>query len=179
MSVELPTKPAPFELPEEILSRIELLLMDCDGVLTDGRVWVDDSGAQHKAFSVIDGYGLVMLREAGVTLALVTRDPSAIPRHRAEKLGFHHVFGDVTEKGACVRRLLRELGLSSEEAAFVGDDLPDLEAFAEVGLALAPSSARPEVLVEADVVTVAGGGRGAIREICDAILRARRSAGQG
>ena len=171
-------RPTVSDLDPGRLARLDVLFMDCDGVLTDGRVWLDELGQQSKAFSIIDGYGLVMLREAGVQLVLVTRDPSPIPRLRAARLCFHQVHQDVRDKGLTVRAVLASLGLAPEAAAFVGDDLPDLDAFEAVGLAIAPATARPAVKAAADAVTEADAGHGAVRELCDAILAARARAGR-
>ncbi|MBH25658.1 MAG: 3-deoxy-D-manno-octulosonate 8-phosphate phosphatase [Myxococcales bacterium] len=158
------------------LARLELLIVDCDGVMTDGRVWLDASGRETKAFSVIDGHGLWMLREDGVRLGMITRDRSGIPAVRARKLQFDIIHTAIDHKGACVRAMLSEQGLDADVVGYMGDDIPDLEAFAEVGLRVAPASARPEVLRAADAVTDASGGHGAVRELCDAVLAARRGA---
>ena len=154
--------------------RVKLMIFDCDGVLTDGRVWLDASGRETKAFSVIDGHGVWMLRGAGVKVGMITRDRSGIPAVRAKKLKFDIIHSSIDDKGSCAREVLERCGLVASEVGYMGDDIPDLEAFAEVGLSLAPSSARPEVLRDADAVTVAPGGHGAVREVCDAILEALR-----
>ena len=159
------------------LAAVELIFLDCDGVLTDGRVWVDSKGNETKAFSVIDGHGLWMIKDAGVRLALVTRDRSGIPRARASKLRFDFIETGVDDKARRVAAILGEVGLAADEAAYIGDDVPDLEAFELVGLTIAPSTARPEIVAVADVITAAPGGAGAVREVCDAILRARTTRG--
>jgi 3-deoxy-D-manno-octulosonate 8-phosphate phosphatase (KDO 8-P phosphatase) len=166
-------KPRPRDLDPERLAQIDLVILDCDGVLTDGRVWVDASGNETKAFSVIDGQGLVMVREEGVRLAMVTTDRSGIPLARATKLGFEFIRTHIEDKRTTVRQILAESGVSPERAIFMGDDLPDLPAFEEVGLAVAPSTARPEVVAAAEAVTVGEAGAGAVRELCDAIRAAR------
>jgi 3-deoxy-D-manno-octulosonate 8-phosphate phosphatase (KDO 8-P phosphatase) len=161
------------DLPAERLALIQLFAMDCDGVLTDGRVWLDDQGHQSKAFSVVDGYGLTLLRDRGVTLALITRDPSPIPPLRARRLGFHHSFGDVQDKKACLLALAASLNLPPEAIAYMGDDLPDLPAFEAAGLRIAPPGSRAAVLRAAHATTGAQAGFGAVREVCDALLDAR------
>jgi 3-deoxy-D-manno-octulosonate 8-phosphate phosphatase (KDO 8-P phosphatase) len=161
------------------LARIELLALDVDGVLTDGRVLVGADGVERKLFSVIDGHGIVLVREAGVEVALVTRESSGIALARARKLGVRCVEGAM-DKRAVLRELREELGLSRPEVAYVGDDLPDLEAFAEAGVRIAVATARPEVRRSADWVTRAPGGGGAVREVCDRLLDARaRRRGKG
>jgi 3-deoxy-D-manno-octulosonate 8-phosphate phosphatase (KDO 8-P phosphatase) len=155
------------------LSRIRLLALDVDGVLTDGRLWLGADGVERKLFSCIDGHGLVMLREGGVEVAFITREASGIALARADKLKVR-CFEGVKAKGVVLRALREELGLSRGEVAYVGDDLPDLEAFAEAGLRIAVATARPEVRRAADWVTRAAGGNGAVREVCDRLLAARR-----
>ena len=162
------------ELSEARLRRLKLMIFDCDGVMTDGRVWVDASGTETKAFSVIDGHGIWLLRGSGVKVGMITRDRSGIPAVRAEKLKFDIIHSAIEDKGSCARRLMATHGLNPEEVGYMGDDLPDLEAFVEVGLKLAPASARPEVVEAADAVTKADGGHGAVREVCDVIIAARR-----
>lgn len=160
------------DLPAARLAAIRLFAFDCDGVLTDGRVQVSEDGAQAKTFSVVDGYGLTLLRERGFHLALITRDPSPIPRHRAQRLQIPHIFSNVMEKGTCLRELADRLGLPPEAIAYMGDDLPDLPAFEAAGLTVAPPNARRAVLQRADATTEALPGFGAVREVCDALLAA-------
>jgi 3-deoxy-D-manno-octulosonate 8-phosphate phosphatase (KDO 8-P phosphatase) len=155
------------------LARIALLVCDVDGVLTDGRVLLGEDGVERKLFSVIDGHGLVMLREAGVQVVLVTREPSGIAPARARKLGVP-CYPGALDKGEVLRQLREQRTLAREQVAYVGDDLPDLDAFAEAGLRIAVADARPEVRRAADWVTHARGGQGAVREVCDRILAARR-----
>jgi 3-deoxy-D-manno-octulosonate 8-phosphate phosphatase (KDO 8-P phosphatase) len=149
-----------------------LLCLDVDGVLTDGRVLLSPDGVEQKTFSVIDGHGIVMLREAGVDVCLVTREASGIAAARARKLRIRCIEG-VLQKGAVVRELRDELRVARSDAAFMGDDLPDLDAFEEVGLRISVPGARPEVRRAAHWSTRAPGGHGAVREVCDALLAAR------
>ena len=149
-----------------------MLALDVDGVLTDGRVLLGADGVERKLFSVIDGHGLFMLRDAGVELAIITREASGIARTRATKLRIRCHEG-VMKKGPVLRALREELGLRKAEVAFMGDDLPDLEAFAEAGLRITVPTARPQVLRAATWVTRAPAGNGAVREVCDALLKAR------
>ena len=154
-------------------SRIRLFAMDVDGVLTDGRILLGADGIERKFFSVIDGHGIVMLREAGFEVALITRESTGIARARAAKLKLRCMEG-VMEKGAALRGLREELGIERAEVAFMGDDLPDLSAFTEAGLRITVRTARPEVRRAADWVARAPAGDGAVREICDRLLAARR-----
>ncbi len=163
------------ELDPSRLRGIKMMVFDCDGVLTDGRVWLDAQGNEVKAFSVIDGHGLAMLRESGVVLAMVSRDMSEIPRRRAEKLRFEEIHHGIMDKKDKILEVMARRNLVPEEVGFMGDDVPDLVAFEEVGLRLAPATARPEVIAAADAVTVAPAGGGAVREVCDAFLAARNT----
>lgn len=157
------------------LERIRLLALDVDGVLTDGRVLLGADGVERKLFSVIDGHGLFMLRDAGMELAIITREASGIARVRAQKLKLRCHEG-VMEKGVVLRALREDLNLTREQVAFMGDDLPDLEAFGEAGVRITVPTARPQVLRAATWVTRAPAGNGAVREVCDALLEARARA---
>ena len=154
------------------LERIELLVLDCDGVLTDGQVLVDGQGAEVKRFSLRDGHGIALAREAGIQVAILTRMPSAALSARAAKLGIEQVVAS-RDKGAAVLELCRELGVAPSRAAFVGDDVFDLPAMERVGLGVAVGDAHPRVLARADLVTRRGGGQGAVRELVELILTNR------
>jgi YrbI family 3-deoxy-D-manno-octulosonate 8-phosphate phosphatase len=148
--------------------------MDVDGVLTDGGIWYTDRGDELKRFDVRDGQGLVLLREAGVVTAIVTRRRSEIVERRARELGIAEVNQEATDKAAVVQRLLARHAVRPAEACYVGDDVGDLPAMARVGLSVAVADAVPAVVKAAAYVTRAPGGRGAIRELCDLILSAKR-----
>lgn len=155
--------------------RIRLLVLDVDGVLTDGRLYLSASGEELKVFHVRDGSGLVALQRAGVTVAIVSgRDSPAVTR-RAAELGIRHVRQGVADKGAELDRLLGELGVAPEELACVGDDTPDAPMLRRAGLAIGVADAHPALLASAHWVTRAKGGRGAVREVCDLLLSARAS----
>lgn len=155
--------------------RIRLLVLDVDGVLTDGRLYLSASGEELKVFHVRDGSGLVALQRAGVTVAIVSgRDSPAVTR-RAAELGIRHVRQGVVDKGAELDRLLGELGVAPEELACVGDDTPDAPMLRRAGLAIGVADAHPALLASAHWVTRAKGGRGAVREVCDLLLSARAS----
>jgi len=159
--------------PPARLAAVRLVAMDVDGVLTDGGIWYTAEGDELKRFDVRDGQGLVLLRDAGVITAVVTRRHSEIVERRARELGIVEVHQDAADKGAVVQGILTRHGVSAAHACYVGDDLGDLPAMALVGVPVAVADAVPAVTRAAIYVTRAPGGRGAIRELCDLILSAR------
>ena len=155
--------------------RIRLLVLDVDGVLTDGGLFLSDSGEEFKVFHVRDGSGIVAVRRAGIEVAIISgRDCGAVVR-RAAELGIRHVRQGVADKGAELDALLGELGLTADETACVGDDTPDAPLLQRAGLAIGVADAHPALLAAAHWVTRAKGGRGAVREVCDLLLSARSS----
>jgi len=156
-------------------ARIKLLMIDVDGVLTDGGVYFASDGSRMLRFDAKDGMGISLLRRAGVICAIVSCGSNPAVEHRAEVLGIEHVVLGCPDdgKGRAVRELLQKLGISPEEAAFIGDDVTDLAAFEQVGLRIAVGDAVRQVQDAADWVTQADGGHGAVREVADAILEAR------
>ena len=161
--------------PAELLARaakIRLACFDVDGTLTDGRLYFDADGRESKAFHVLDGQGLVLLRKSGIEVALVTARDSASAAHRARDLGVRGHVG-VHDKLGTVQALATELGLALEHVAFMGDDLPDLGVMRAVGFAVAPASAHPWTREHAHWCTTARGGEGAARELCDLLLVAQ------
>ena len=157
----------------ERAARIRLVGFDVDGTLTDGRLWFDAEGRESKAFHAHDGLGLRLLEDSGIAVAWITARDSASARARARDLRLTHVHTGVHDKLACLRQLCATLGLAANEVAYMGDDLNDLCLFGEVGFAVAPANARPEVRERAHWVTAARGGEGAARELCDLVLKAR------
>jgi 3-deoxy-D-manno-octulosonate 8-phosphate phosphatase (KDO 8-P phosphatase) len=155
------------------LAAVRLVAMDVDGVLTDGGIWYTEQGDELKRFDVRDGQGLVLLRDAGVITAVVTRRHSKSVERRARELGIAEVHQDVADKGAVVQELLARHGVSAAHACYVGDDVGDLPAMAAVGVPIAVADAVAAVTRAAVYVTRAPGGRGAIRELCELILSAR------
>ena len=152
---------------------MRLLLSDVDGVWTDGRVTVHADGSESADFHVQDGYGLVLLRRAGVEVAVITgRDNPAVAA-RVRKLGIEVLRMGSFDKGLLVEELIRERGLLHEEVAAIGDDLPDLEMFERAGLRFAPPEGVEAVRAAADWVTSARAGFGALREVADLLLLAR------
>lgn len=153
---------------------IKLLFVDVDGVLTDGRILMDERGEEVACFYVRDGLGLKRLMSAGVEVVIVTGRTSGAVLHRARELGITQVYQGVQDKGALCRQVIRERGLQQSETASMGDDLPDLDMFSETGLAIAVADAADEVRSRAHLVTTAPGGRGAVREACEWILNHQR-----
>lgn len=156
----------------ERAARIRLACFDVDGTLTDGRLYFDSNGLELKAFHVHDGQGLVLLRKAGIAVALVTARPSPIAEQRAAELGIE-AFTCVADKLACVRDIAARHGIGMDQVAFMGDDLPDLRVQAEVGLSVAPGDAHHWVRERVHWRTVSRGGHGAARELCDLLLGAQ------
>lgn len=157
----------------EKAAHIRLLILDVDGVLTDGGIILDAWGRECKRFDVKDGQGLKMAMASGIRVAVVTGRSSRATARRARELGIRDLYQGVERKGDLCRRLIQEGGLTREETCAVGDDLPDLEVFREVGLRIAVADAVQEVRQAADLVTRSGGGRGAVREVCEWLLRAQ------
>ena len=153
--------------------KIRLLVMDVDGVLTDGRMVLSDQGAELKMFHTHDGIGLALAHRAGLKTALVTGETSPIAKARGEKLGVGTVVLGARRKGEVVETLLAEHGLSAEALASMGDDLLDLPALQRAGLAVAPADAVADVKAVAHVVTRTPGGHGAVRECVELLLRAQ------
>ena len=160
-------------VPAQKLKRIQLLLLDVDGVLTDGSIIYSDAGSETKVFNVKDGLGLKLVMEAGIQVGLVTGRRSEALQHRCRDLGIRYLFDGVRQKDQLLEKILAQIGTVADSTAFVGDDLPDLGLMRRVGLAIAVADAHDLVRKNADWVTSAGGGRGAVREVCDALLVAR------
>lgn len=158
---------------ESRLAKVRLLLVDCDGVLTTGGVTWSNDGVEQKTFDIRDGLGFRLWQQAGGTSGIVTGRSSEIVRLRAEELGISVVRQGVEDKLATVAAILAEQGLAWEEAAFVGDDLPDLACVMRCGVGVAVADACPELRAAARLVTTLPGGRGAVREVVERLLRAR------
>ena len=153
--------------------KIRLLVMDVDGVLTDGRMVLSDKGDELKMFHTHDGIGLALAHRAGLTTALVTGETSPIAKARGDKLGVGTVVLGARRKGEVVEALLARAGLPAEALAYIGDDLLDIPALQRAGLAVAVADAVPDVRALAHVVTTAPGGHGAVRECVELLLRAQ------
>jgi len=155
------------------LRAIRLVTCDVDGVLTDGRIYVDDHGHEFKAYSAQDGQGLKMLAHAGIHVGWITGSKAPGIVHRARQLGVHHVVQGAEDKVTPWDRLRAELRLPAAACAHIGDDLPDVPLFNACGLAVAVPHAPAAVQARADYVTRRDGGKGAVRELCELILAAQ------
>ena len=154
-------------------SGISLLVLDVDGVLTDGSIRLDAAGREYKVFHVRDGCGIRQALEAGIEVAIISGRSCTAVEKRAAELGISHVHLGVSNKIAVFNELLNKLGIKAEAAACVGDDTPDLDCMQAAGLAVAVADAHPDLDAVADWHTQHGGGRGAVREVCDLLMSAR------
>jgi 3-deoxy-D-manno-octulosonate 8-phosphate phosphatase (KDO 8-P phosphatase) len=163
-------------MTQDLLQRgkaVKLAVFDVDGVLTDGRLYFCEDGSEIKTFSTLDGQGIKMLINSGVATAIITGRKNPIVERRAKSLGIAHLYQGREDKLVALDDLLAQLGLSYEQVAYLGDDLPDLAPIRRVGLGMAVANAVPFVREHADGVTQARGGEGAAREFCELILRAQ------
>ncbi len=161
-------------IDERIAARIQplrLLILDVDGVLTDGRISIDDAGLETKHFDVRDGHGIKMLLRTGVAVALLSGRKSNVVVHRARELGIEDVHQGVWRKAERLEEILHRRSLPAGTAAYVGDDIVDIPVLKRVGFAVAVADACEDVKAMADYVTVCGGGRGAVREVCELIMK--------
>ncbi len=152
---------------------VRLLIVDVDGVLTDGGLHFDNRGEEYKTFNSLDGHGLRMLLDSGIEVAVITGRKSKIVTHRMTELGVRHLYQGNRDKLPALEKLLAELGVDASETAYVGDDLPDLPIMQRVGLAIAVQNAHGFVKQHCDWVTSASGGHGAVREVTDFLLHAQ------
>lgn len=159
--------------------KIELLMCDVDGVLTDGGMYFGPDGQVMKRFNVKDGQGMTRLRDSGVKIAFITADSSPIGQVRGERLRVTEVHVGCKDKIAVAEDLMKRHGVNPEAAIYVGDDLPDLCMIGHVGIFVAPADAVDEVREKADYITENGGGHGAVREVCDAIWAHNRRLADG
>ena len=156
----------------EKAARVTLLLLDVDGVLTDGGIVYDDEGREIKRFHVRDGHGIKMLQRAGVAVGIITGRTSGVVAVRAKELGISVVRQGATDKVAAWREIVASRGEAPEATAYAGDDIVDLPLMKSVGFAAAPADAEPYVIEAADFVSSRAGGHGAVREVAEFILRA-------
>lgn len=152
---------------------IKLLILDVDGVLTNGGIILDDHGNELKIFHVRDGHGIKLLRRNGIEVAIITGRDSRVVARRAEELGIGHVFQKRFNKLSAYEELKAGLSLSDAEIAYVGDDVVDIPVMKRAGLAIAVADAHEDVIPFAHHVTVGGGGECAVREVCEIILKAK------
>lgn len=159
--------------PEQRAAAVRLLVLDVDGVLTDGRLYFGADGEAMKVFDVRDGHGVKLLREAGIEVAILSARSSPIVERRARELGIARVMQGATDKGAGFAALAGAMQVATEHCGYIGDDWPDLAALARAGFAATVADAAPEVRAVAHWTTAAPGGRGAVRELAEFILRAQ------
>jgi 3-deoxy-D-manno-octulosonate 8-phosphate phosphatase (KDO 8-P phosphatase) len=156
-----------------IAKNLKMLILDVDGVLTDGGIILDNEGNEYKAFHVRDGHGIKMLIRAGVHVAIITGRHSKVVERRAHELGITEVFQKCFDKRVVYRKLVEQYGLKENEVAYIGDDIVDAPIMAMAGLPIAVADATEEAKKYALIVTKSRGGRGAVREVTDFILKAK------
>ncbi|MCZ6890785.1 MAG: HAD hydrolase family protein [Gammaproteobacteria bacterium] len=152
---------------------VQLLILDVDGVLTDGRLFYNTSGVETKAFYAQDGAAIKMLQSVGIPVAIVTGRTSRIVEHRARELGITHVYQGVQDKADALAELTTSSRIAAHDMAHAGDDVADLALFRQVGFKVSVPSGHPVVLAAADYVTDNAAGLGAVREICQLIMQAK------
>ncbi|MBP1738980.1 MAG: 3-deoxy-D-manno-octulosonate 8-phosphate phosphatase, YrbI family [Deltaproteobacteria bacterium] len=161
------------EMTRKALAKVKLLILDVDGVLTDGRIIINDQGDETKHFNAKDGHGLRMLMQAGVEVALISGRRSGAAEFRARDLGITEVHMGVKDKSGVCAALVQRKKLGKAEICCIGDDLPDLPLFEQAGIAIAVADAVSEIRAAAAFSTKSRGGKGAVREICEAILKSK------
>lgn len=164
------------KLNENVLEKarkIKLLLIDCDGVLTDGKLYYSANGEELKVFHVRDGQGIVMWHEAGFHSGIISGRSSEIVQKRADELGIHHVKQGSKDKSVCFEEILAKSKVSAKEVAFIGDDVQDIVLFEKVGLPIAVADAHKKVFPYIIYRTNSAGGFGAVREVIDLLLKAK------
>ena len=159
----------------EKVRKIRLLVLDVDGVLTDGKLYFNNEGQEQKAFHTLDGHGIKMLRGSGVEVAIITGRQSKLVEKRANDLGVSLLKQGREDKFAALLELLEDFPCELQEIAFMGDDWPDLTVMSRAGLALCPPNAHNELLKRAHWVATAKAGEGAVREACDLIMLAQNT----
>jgi 3-deoxy-D-manno-octulosonate 8-phosphate phosphatase (KDO 8-P phosphatase) len=157
----------------EKLKHIELLLLDVDGVMTDGRIIWDTNGTEIKFFNVKDGHGIKLVQRAGIQIGIITGRISPVVDLRARELGIEILYQGALNKLDSYRTIKERTGLTDQQIAYMGDDVIDVPVMRRVGFSAAPADALPEVLHVADYVARARGGWGAVREVCDLLLKGR------
>ena len=157
----------------EKAAQIKLVIFDVDGVLTDGSLFLGDDGLEYKAFNSHDGHGMKMLQQSGVDIAIITGRTSKVVEIRMASLGINHVYQGQLDKNVAYNDILEKLSVSSDEIAYVGDDVVDLPVMTKVGLAIAVENAHSMVKQHAHWTTPRAGGRGAARDVCELLMEAQ------
>jgi len=156
---------------KERLQKIKLLLLDVDGVMTDGRIVFDSNGVESKFFNVKDGHGIKMIQRAGIEVGIISGRQSQVAANRAAELGINRVYQKAMDKITPYQDILDKTGLDDSQVAFMGDDIIDIPVLRRVGFAAAPADAVEEVIPHVHFITKNGGGCGAVREVCDLLLK--------
>ena len=157
----------------ELASKIRLLLLDVDGILTDGKLYFSNSGEESKAFHSLDGHGIKMLMRAGVPVGIITGRQSNIVTNRASDLGIDILYQGREDKIDVLREIIANTGIGADAIAYAGDDLPDLPVLQAVGLSFSVPGGHPDLKGTVTAITTCSGGKGAVREITDFILSAK------
>lgn len=157
----------------EKAQKIKVLILDVDGVLTDGKLFFDEQGREYKSFNVSDGLGIKLVQKAGIQVAVISGRGSKVVALRMAMLGIDLVYLEQADKGQAFKEIIAQVGCTPEQAAHVGDDLIDLPVLTQVGLAIAVQNASEFILPYVDWQTHRAGGQGAVREVCDFILQAQ------
>jgi len=158
---------------EQMAAKIRLLILDVDGVMTDGHIIIDSHGEETKCFHVRDGLGLKMLLKAHIDVVIMTGRESEAVKYRAKELGIREIYQGVKVKDALCDKLIGQKNLKKEQVCCMGDDIPDVPMFNRAGLPIAVADAAPEVRNAARYITKNRGGNGAVREVCELILKAQ------
>jgi 3-deoxy-D-manno-octulosonate 8-phosphate phosphatase (KDO 8-P phosphatase) len=162
--------------PDDVLAKakaVKLLILDVDGVFTNGQVWLTGSGDEYKVFHTQDGYGIKHIQRNGIKVAVISGRNSPSCELRMKELSVEHVHQGTHDKVPVFEALLEKLGLSEEQCGYVGDDIPDMPIMQRVGLAVAVANATKPVKDIADWITTIEGGHGAVREVCDLLTYAQ------
>lgn len=157
----------------KLASQVKLFILDVDGVLTDGKIYILPDGNEVKVFNTLDGHGIKMLNRINIQTAIITGRDSQATAFRARQLGINHYFAGVSDKLSVFNELIAKTKIPAQNCAFMGDDLPDLPLLNTVGFSIAPSNACDIVKSSVDLITQKSGGNGAVREVCDLILSAQ------
>ncbi|CAB5500842.1 3-deoxy-D-manno-octulosonate 8-phosphate phosphatase [Bathymodiolus thermophilus thioautotrophic gill symbiont] len=158
---------------DKLAKKIKLIIFDVDGVLTDGGLYFTDEGTEFKRFNSLDGHGIKLLKENGIEPAVISARNSKSVNHRMKNLGVKHFYQGQSNKVVAFNELLEKLHISADEVAYMGDDVIDLPVMTKVGFAIAVANAHDLVKQNANLITQKNGGQGAVREVCDFILKAQ------
>ncbi len=160
---------------KERLEKIRILLLDVDGVLTDGRIIIDANGVESKFFNVKDGHGIKMIQRAGIEVGIISGRESGVVERRASELGIRHVYQKATDKILPYREILAKTGVDDCHVAYIGDDVIDIPILRRVGFAAAPADAVSDVFPHVHFVSGKNGGCGVVREVCDLLLKSQNA----